>query len=188
MTTQKIKRPLAQVSAIAQALVASFRPYCERIEIAGSLRRGKPTVGDIELVAVPAGVPTDLFGNRQVDKPTAMDAYLSELPITLLKNGAKYKQFSFKSRMGELYTVDLFLQPDPETWGVNFMIRTGSADFSRMMVTKKNKGGWCPDNYHFREGRIWHKGEVLSTPEERDVFDVLDVPWVEPRDREVPHA
>jgi DNA polymerase/3'-5' exonuclease PolX len=28
-------------------------PRCERIEIAGSLRRGKPNVGDIEIFYVP---------------------------------------------------------------------------------------------------------------------------------------
>lgn len=38
---------------IAEGLVCEFGPYCERVEIAGSIRRGKAEVGDIEIVAVP---------------------------------------------------------------------------------------------------------------------------------------
>src|SRR5574340_184531 len=37
--------------ARAQVLVELLRPYCEQIEIAGSLRRCKETVGDIKIVA-----------------------------------------------------------------------------------------------------------------------------------------
>lgn len=38
---------------IAEALIEELRPYCERISIAGSIRRGKQEVKDIEIVAVP---------------------------------------------------------------------------------------------------------------------------------------
>ena len=35
---------------IAEKTKAQLAPYCERIEIAGSIRRKKPDVGDIEIV------------------------------------------------------------------------------------------------------------------------------------------
>lgn len=38
---------------LAQSLAQSMRPFCERVEIAGSIRRKKPSVKDIEIVAIP---------------------------------------------------------------------------------------------------------------------------------------
>ncbi len=38
---------------IAERTKKLLAPYCERIEIAGSIRRKKPEVKDIELVAIP---------------------------------------------------------------------------------------------------------------------------------------
>jgi len=38
---------------VAQKIVEELRPACDRIEIAGSLRRGNPAVHDIDLVLLP---------------------------------------------------------------------------------------------------------------------------------------
>lgn len=38
-------------------------PHCERIEIAGSIRRKKPEVKDIEIVAIPKPYDTGLFSS-----------------------------------------------------------------------------------------------------------------------------
>jgi DNA polymerase/3'-5' exonuclease PolX len=48
----------AQALAIAERTRAALAPYCDRIEIAGSIRRRNPSVKDIELVAIPRQVPT----------------------------------------------------------------------------------------------------------------------------------
>ncbi len=44
---------LADANPIAQRLHELLRPACERVAIAGSIRRAKPLVADIELVAMP---------------------------------------------------------------------------------------------------------------------------------------
>lgn len=181
------RRPIAQMLPVAEGIAERLHPYCARIEIAGSLRRRKPEIGDIEIVAIPRDVTVNLLGELLTDEPTAVDGYLQRIAahITLHKNGAKYKQFSFTGNHGSSYTVDLFLQPDPATWGVNYMIRTGSSQFSRKMVTARRMGGWCPDELRFKDGRIWRDGEPLDTPEEQDVFDALGIDWIEPEDRRV---
>lgn len=145
------KRPCAQMMAVAGAVVNRLTDACHRIEIAGSLRRGVPMVGDIEIVAVPK-LERDLFG-----VPTSIsevDHLLASWPVQLLKNGPKYKQFSFVGSAGNTYTVDLFLQPEPATWGVNFLARTGSADFSHKMVTPKWQGGLMPNGYKVEGARV----------------------------------
>lgn len=51
-TMQKIPYPIAL--AIAQRLKQRMNPHCLRVEIAGSVRRQKAEVGDIEIVAIPS--------------------------------------------------------------------------------------------------------------------------------------
>ena len=44
---------LQKAKAIAEELKALLEPVCQRVEIAGSIRRQKPEVGDIELLVIP---------------------------------------------------------------------------------------------------------------------------------------
>jgi DNA polymerase/3'-5' exonuclease PolX len=152
-----------------------LRPVCERIEIAGSLRRNKPDVGDIEIVCIPKE-QTDLFGNtyRNADG-------ISEVPringAALHKDGEHFKQINL------LYCMcDLFITT-PECWGVIFMIRTGSADFSHKMVTPKQYGGYMPGHLKVKDGRLWIGGDVLHTPEEKDVFEIYGMEYINPEMR-----
>lgn len=62
---------------IADRLVEIFSPHCSIIHIAGSIRREKSEVKDIEIVCRPKTefVSTDLFGNgHQVITPGFTDA------------------------------------------------------------------------------------------------------------------
>lgn len=176
----KTKRPYADMFKLASALVERLRPACERIEIAGSIRRKKAEIGDIELVAIPKTIP-DLLGEPQVQ--TEVDVLLAQWPITITKDGQKYKQFLFNGTSGQSYQVDLFLQPDPATWGVNFLIRTGPSEFSTRMVTSVASGGLRPRDLLVRDGRVWRNGEALATPEEGDVFALWDMDFIRPEER-----
>lgn len=49
------KLPIKDILPIAQTLVERLRPFCQRIEIAGSLRRKRPMIGDIEIFAIRTG-------------------------------------------------------------------------------------------------------------------------------------
>lgn len=49
----KPKYRLEDVWPIAQDVVGQLRPHCYRAELAGSVRRGKNLIGDIEVVAIP---------------------------------------------------------------------------------------------------------------------------------------
>lgn len=54
MTAATTKRPLALADAqrIADDLIWLLEPFCDRIAVAGSVRRGKQLVSDIELVLI----------------------------------------------------------------------------------------------------------------------------------------
>ena len=46
---------------IADSVLQKLKPHCERIEIAGSIRRKKANPNDIEIVAIPKPYDVDLF-------------------------------------------------------------------------------------------------------------------------------
>ena len=45
---------LEKARAIASEVVKRLSPYCQRIEVAGSVRRKKAQVNDIDLVLIPS--------------------------------------------------------------------------------------------------------------------------------------
>lgn len=158
---------------IAKSTVSLLYPYCERIEIAGSVRRRKPTVGDIELVAIPK-FETDMFGATTQDH--LLDLFDWATIGKFVKGGHKYKQIELDTGIN----LDLFIVTPPAQFGIQFMIRTGSADFSHRLVTPRKYGGLMPSNYRVKDGAIWSDNHIIKTPNEQDVFDLIGVPFIQP--------
>lgn len=194
-----IRVPYDEAKKIADNLVDQLSPACQRIEIAGSLRRKEPMVGDIEIVLI-LPIAYNLFGDPEEDETFALhllDLALAKVGCICIKNGKKYKRVVFRGK----YKVDLFITT-PQKWGCIFTIRTGSAEFTKRLVTNKKYGGLCPSDLKFHEGRIWRiplrtpeEEEVrlffdglikedylnpLDTPEEADVFKALGIDYVDP--------
>lgn len=192
---------LAEAQRIAEAVVAELRPGCERIEVAGSVRRRKPEVGDLEVVCVPRVEAAGLFGaeERSLLLPI-LDRLCEERRLVFLQGGEKARKYAFVKQDG--LCLDLFIVR-PETWGVQLAIRTGPAAFSQALVTRRCHGGLLPDDCKVHDGRVWRRvppdgppdgasrewiqvdGESFAhvpTPEERDVLELCGG-WREPWDR-----
>lgn len=177
----KIDLKFAQ--SIANKVQQHILPAMSRVEVAGSIRRQKEIVGDIEI----CGVPEDrekllnlLSDLGQHIKPGVPGAVPWQPKLE-----AKY----LRVRLAEGMNLDVFLAT-PENWGGIFMMRTGSgagpdgnsfngfvpAMFQRW---KKLSGG----------GRMTDcmptmpTGEQLWIPEEQDFFDLLEMDFVPPEKR-----
>ncbi len=193
----KTEIALAQALPLAEKIKEAFAPGCERIEIAGSIRRQKQMVGDIELVAIPRldyplDMPKDLFGGYHGDKVSLLDGVIQDLLDAKPhfrrsdKNGPLFKNFFLTTWVGqkELYIpIDLFLTT-PDQWGLIFAIRTGPADFSKHFVTQAHKYGPLPPGYSVAGGWLCEQGKRISTPDEAQIFDLIGYGWREPTDRE----
>lgn len=182
--------PLAVVLRYAERLVEALRPHCERVEVAGSVRRCKPAVGDLEVVLVPRlrQLQPDLFGAgggdavneawEEMDRLTLPGSRLQQVPG---RRGERFRQFRHEDG---LY-VDVFAVLRPAEWGPIFAIRTGSAEFSQRAVTMlRRKGLRCSGGAVYKagpdEGTL---GERVPCPEERDFLDLCGIGWVEPKER-----
>lgn len=170
---------LEQAQEIAERIKRDLAPHCERIEIAGSVRRRKPDVGDIEIVCIPKqSADSDLFGAGRPIRDGGFIQACGQIGRILkgcLLTG-KYMQFSTI----EGINVDLFTAR-AENWGLIYAIRTGSAAFSHEVLAR----GWAWNGYKSVDGMLTRGGKQISTPEEADLFRLAGVKWIEPELRNV---
>lgn len=195
---------------VAKALAGYFEPACTRIEIAGSIRRSKPEVKDIEIVCIPDLSPVKRpmleFGKPipQLHK-TKLDQLAHELvlvdDVRMEMNGERYKKMYLKYAG---IKCDLFINIPPSHWGVQAVIRTGPSDFSHWCVTNRKFGGALPDGYFVKHQVVWVAEQIskrdvpddpnktlklltdtnhLPMPEEVDFLNFLELGWIEPKDR-----
>jgi DNA polymerase/3'-5' exonuclease PolX len=170
---------LIKAKAIADKWVEMLSPACERIEIAGSIRRNKPEVKDIEIVCKPCMTRmVDMFEEPLVGV-SLVDEFIVELNARLLKNGPRYKKIDTR----EGIMIDLFIVLPPAQWGVLFMLRTGPDDFSHWMVTQRRAGGALPSYYKVQDGSVWKGSRKIEVPEEQDYFALLGMDYIEPGQR-----
>lgn len=157
-----------QALEIAEKVKALLAPHCERIEIAGSIRRRKPNVNDIEIVAIPKHYDIGLFESGIATVVKQWEKVKGELPC-------KYTQ----RILPEGIKLDLFFA-DRENWGYIFAMRTGSADYSHKVLATE----WVVQGYKGVKGYLCAKGKRIAIHEEKDLFRLLGVPYVDPELRD----
>ena len=152
---------------IAEQTRDILKPYCERIEIAGSIRRKKSEVKDIEIVAIPKPYNTGLFENGIATIVNRWPKVKGELPC-------KYTQ----RILPEGIKLDLFFA-EFENWGLIFAIRTGSAEYSHKILAT----GWVKAGYISKKGYLYTNNKKIIVSEERYLFQIIGVPYIEPQYR-----
>lgn len=172
---------------VAQEILERLQPYCERIEIAGSLRRMKPSVGDIELLFIPR------LDRRQADMfSTAPFDLANERINELLQNGyfAKRPGATGGHTWGALnklavhvasgIPVDLF-STTAENWWVALVVRTGSKENNLRLAIGAQKRGATLNAYG--SGVTWSDGTHTPATSEENVFELCGVDYAEPHCR-----
>lgn len=159
--------PYAEALKIATTLMEELRPHCKRIAIAGSLRRKKKEVGDIELICIPLPYSTGLFNSGIATVINRFEKVKGELPC-------KYTQ----RKLSEGINLDLFIVEEGN-WGLQYAIRTGSADYSHKVLAR----GWVSNGYKSEGGYLYRDGERYECPEEEDLFKRAGVPLIPAEER-----
>lgn len=166
------KYPYAEAHAMALDVLEQLRPHCVRAEIAGSIRRKKDLVGDIEIVAIP--------------KPYSMGGLFNDNGIATVVNqwekvrgDMEYGKTRYTRRIlpGGI-ELDLFFAQD-DNWGMTFALRTGSADYSFKVLATT----WVSMGYKSVEGYLMRDGKQYPIREEIDLFELLNLRYVEPEKR-----
>lgn len=195
MTRQRF--PLAAAREEAARFILAIRPYVERVEIAGSIRRGVDPVSDIEIICIPKtrSLQAGLFGDAggpEVDELHNHIQYMLSLRTALWPRADDNGQTRLGERTKYLVwngiPLDLFSVKPPAQFGAILAIRTGPAKFSQLCVTSRADHGAMPLGIRQKDGTLWRGdpergGQVIPTPEERDWFAALNLPCWEPAER-----
>ena len=158
--------PLSEAQVIADRIVESLRPYCDQIAVAGSIRRQKPEVKDIEICCIPKQEPSgalELFQQKMVRDRGFISSVMT---MEIIKGDPETGKY-VKCQHPQGIKLDLFIAK-PSNWGIIYMIRTGSADYSKMMMWKLKQAG-----YPVIDGFVHHQGKVIDTPDEKSVFSLI---------------
>lgn len=201
MSATATRIPLAQAAQLAAELLDLLKPATERIIVAGSIRRGRQDVGDLEILAIPRtyqdvgfdlfGLPTETEERSELDDMAAHLKAIGALADRLDKNGRPAWGSKYKRALCKGVGLDLFTTT-PDRWGTMLAIRTGPLTFSNALVTPTNRvthdgyRGFLPSWAKVSNGgEISHakSGEVIPMPTEEALFSWLGIGWIEPRDR-----
>ncbi|MER5318521.1 DNA polymerase/3'-5' exonuclease PolX [Streptosporangium roseum] len=144
---------------LAERIIASLS--AERIAYAGSLRRMKDTIGDIDILAVGPASLMDDFKSRP---------YVAEV----IASGEKKTSI----RTTEGIQVDLRVVP-AESWGAAMQYFTGSKEHNVHLREITVKKGWKLSEYGLFDG-----DRVIAAEREEDIYRALGMPWIPPPLRE----
>ena len=174
----KDKVPLAAAEVVAKELIERLRPACERITVAGSIRRRRLEVSDIELLAIP----------QYLDMVDHLDREIGALVVQGILGFRKNKLGSrvygpknkFMRHLPSGIGVDIFSTTE-ECWAVSLAIRTGPKESNMAVAVAAQRKGW----------RLRAYGSGFDTPNgpiqcksERDVFEFVGLLYKEPRERD----
>ena len=191
-TSQKKPIPLELARLLSSKLRRALEPDCERIEVAGSIRRGNKQsglYGDIEILAIPRmqtkpSVQGGLFFQKAPMVSALwglLDAMMGDRQIEHMAShrwGDKYRSFMWNGVQVDLFTTDV------DSWGYQLLVRTGPSSFSQRFVTRLEDYG-----YIGRDGHIWTRlegdqpGVLVPVHGEADAFRLIEQSYLPPKHR-----
>ena len=175
---KKERVPHDEAKALAEKVIVELvaskqavRLACEEYTICGSIRRGAVDSKDVDIVG-------------KVLHEAARDAVLDEFEKigTKISRGENRASIRF-THNGRTMQVDLWLVP-PESYGSALNYATGSKDHCVAVRALARKRGMLVNEYG-----IWKTNDAgdpverLGGHDEGDLYRVLRLPYVEPKDR-----
>ena len=153
---------LERAQKAAEDLKRMLGPYCTRIEVAGSVRRKKSSVHDIDFVVI------------------APDAW--NFSSTLMKLGSLRMSGAKVARITTASGIQLdFYFASPENFATLFLIRTGSVQSNIRLCSIAKRKGW-----HLAasgDGLFNEENKRIAGDTEESIFEALGLPYMEPEER-----
>lgn len=151
---------LKRAQEIAEEIMHRLAPFCQEIEVAGSVRRRRPYPNDIDIVLVPRD-------------PWGLEAEIRRLG-QMVMGGPKLKRLTYNGVQVDIYIASA------DRWGILLLVRTGSERHNIMLATQAQQMGL---KFSAADG-IVKDGKVVASATEEEVFGALGMPWMPPEERE----
>lgn len=168
---KKLIIPLSRKNAelVYTKLHSKFNKYY-KIILAGSYRRGKKKLGDIDIVMI------EKQNKLQLDKIKSKIKSL-DIFITFINAGEKKISFLAKIDKTKITQIDLrfFL---PKHYATAILYFTGSKNFNIDIRRKANRLGLSLNEYELKEIK---SGKIIKTKKEEDIFKAIGIKYIEPK-------
>ncbi len=157
--------PIESVYGIARSIVEALRTRAptDAVEVAGSFRRGRETVGDLDVLAT------------SDDPPRVFDVFssLPELKEVRLRGGTKETAVLRNGLQVDLRVVE------PASFGAALQYFTGSKEHNVHLRSLARDRGLKINEYG-----VFRKEERIGGRTETEVYAALGLPWIPPELRE----
>lgn len=155
----------AQADAFVQAIKQhlSAAPSVKQLEAAGSYRRGRETVGDLDFLVV-SSKPDEVMDRLAEFSPTA----------TLIGRG----DTKMSMRLPQGLQIDLRVVPE-ESFGAALQYFTGSKDHNIVVRGRAKDQGLKINEYG-----VFRGDQRIAGRTEQEVYTALGLPWIPPELRE----
>lgn len=153
---------LQKAQEIANRVMNQLSPYCQRIAIAGSIRRRRRFVNDIDLVLIPSNQGQLAYQLQQLGKVRI--------------GGSKIIRVTMADADLDVYVAT------PETFYTLMLIRTGSADHNKMLCGRALRMGM---KLHADGSGLFRGDNRIAGDSEASIFEALGLKYKAPEDRDV---
>lgn len=172
---------------VALEVVGYLEPECERVVMAGSVRRQTPEVKDLEIVYLSKEIPMQTLFEGVGDTYAGADVAIDDMVAAgvlawdreMKRNGPRYKRLI---HVESGLVVELF-RAFPDNWGYILALRTGPSEFNKIWASHPWHGGILPVDYKLAHGYVWHLGQKVAIPDEATFFELLGLPCWAPEAR-----
>ncbi len=162
--------PIGVALPLAEEILMALRGsrFCERAEIAGSLRRRRDTVGDLDF----------LVTSQKPEKVMDLFCSLPQVARVTAKGRTKATVFLKEGIDADLRVVD------GDVFGAALHYFTGSKDHNVAIRKIGIRKGFTISEYGVYRGTAKHKRKLLAAATEEDVYRAVGLPYIEPELRE----
>lgn len=187
----------ATAKRYADQVVEWLGPFCERIKIAGSIRRERPECRDLDMVAIPRVIETtdllgDSIGGRNLLKEE-LERYVRENEWRGAKWGVGEEGRAVRGAVGTEATtnfllrlvkceLNVFCAKGPENFGAVLLTYTGSKEHNIWLAARAKTRGL---EWSATKGVLTGDGRRLGR-EEIEIYNALGLAWMPPACREAP--
>lgn len=178
---------LSQAQHYARQIVQWLEPNCDRIFVAGSIRRERPICNDIDLVVIPKlTVYRDLLG-----AVTGTQNHVWMFLVNYANNNpGRCTITTGRNEPGKVMIcqlakcqLDIFFADD-KTWATRLLCRTGSKEHNIWLADRAAARSLHWNPYEGLSPMRASQGPVPPAKDEADIYQALGLDYIDPVNRE----
>ena len=158
---------LEEAERFASRVVEVVLPLCERVRVAGSIRRQRPEPRDLDIVMIAKPL---MFPGAIIN---ALKKRFNSVEV--IRQGPEISSVKVEG-----VNVD-FYNATKRTWGVLLLVRTGSIEHNIKMCKRALSMGMMLSS---AQG-VLRNGKVIASETEQEIFEALGMEFIPPEEREV---